>query len=39
LDKLEELREDLDSFNPMEPVKLDLNKLLRLVIDYEGISP
>ncbi len=39
LDKLKELGENLDSFNLMELVKLDLNKLLGLVMDCEGIGP
>ncbi len=38
-DKLKELGEDLDSFDPMQLVKLDLNKLLGLVTDREGIGP
>jgi hypothetical protein len=38
-DELEELREDLDSFNLIEPVELDLNELLGLVTDREGIGP
>ncbi len=38
-DEPEELGEDLDSFNPMEPVELDPNELLGPVTDREGIGP